>query len=112
MTRNEVADHLLHGRALDLDALREIVRRLLHRTFVRLLAGEELGVDDDAVLEIVDTERRRLPKADRAWACSMTVFSSFRLIEMNALNDVAPSSADNRPCGRRLLLRSACETAE
>jgi len=48
--RDEIADHLLNGRAVDLDALREIVGRLLH---ARIL--------NDIGLEPV----RRLPECGR-----------------------------------------------
>ena len=49
--------------------------------FVRLLARIELGVDEEAVLEIVDAQRHRLRIGDRAQMAGNLQIAPVRLVD-------------------------------
>ena len=64
--RDEVAYHLFDGRGFDVE-LRQVRHRVVLRgAHVRLLTGEELCVNEDAVLKVINAERGGLAEADRA----------------------------------------------
>ena len=83
MVVDEVADHLAHRLAVDIE--RAISARASRRADLGLLAGEELGVGEQAMLQVVDADGGGVAKADRAqvagdleagWCAAVTAASS------------------------------------
>src|SRR5450432_4668902 len=66
VARHEIPDHRLCRLARKVQREDGILPGPALRAFVRFLAGDELRVDEKAVLEVVDPERGRLAESDRA----------------------------------------------
>src|SRR5581483_10917038 len=62
----EILNHFPNRRAPDVQAPGHVFLRSLRRALAGLLAREELGVDRDAVLQIIDPERRGFTETDHA----------------------------------------------
>ena len=64
--RNQVTDHLLNRRAVDIEPLCEVLFGFACGADVRFLSRIEFGIDHDAVFQIVDAQRRGFPKTNGA----------------------------------------------
>ncbi len=64
MMMDQVGDHVAHRRRAEIQA-RDLIA-CVRGADVGLLAGVELGIDEESVLQIVDADRRRLAESDRA----------------------------------------------
>jgi hypothetical protein len=81
MVRHQIADGFLNGSITHLH-FDQFIRAVVQvRAHIRLLAGIELRIDVETVLEIVDAESRSFPEADRA-----QVSGDFNTALMGSLN--------------------------
>jgi len=64
--RHQILNHVVNGSASDSQSEKCFIRSGRVGAFARFLVGEKLGVHNQAVLEIVYSDRSRFAETDRA----------------------------------------------